>query len=383
MTTMDRMLNARISRRSLFKSAGLAGGALALGSAFSFGSNSALLRQAGVMRGVAQSDESVQQIIDIAVTAEALAVTLLGGAIDSAVMGGYNVEVPGIVVDILQAARAEEQFHYEYLVEAGAVPLTTAFTIPDTAILSDFTTLAGALVALETAFVAAYMAAARRFAELGQPELVKVAYQVAGVEAEHRVLANYALGTRPANNFAFYPAMFASVGEAAQALIDLGFIGGTGPQVMYPGPGAIDASDVTVTSPDGPSVSCFVEDPRAGGTVLFAPLSGGMEVPGPGDSDGFGFAKIIINPDAGQLCFRLSVTRIDPATAAHIHAGGAGVAGDVVVPLAAPTNDGLIDACVPIDMALAMAILDNPAGYYVNVHNDTYPSGALRGQLSR
>lgn len=383
MTSMDRILNARISRRSLFKSAGVAGAGLAMGSALSFGSNNALLRQAGVMRTVAQSDETIQQIIDVAVTAEAMAVTLIGGAVDSAMMGGYNQEIPGIVVDILQAARAEEQFHYEYLVEAGAVPLTTTFTIPDTALLSDYTTLFSTVVALDTAFVGAYMAAARRFAELGQPELVKVAYQIAGVEAEHRVLANYALGTRPANDFAFYPSMFNHVSEAAQALIDLGFIGGTGPQVMYPGPGTIDGSDVTVTSPDGAVVSCFVEDPRVGGQVLFAPLSGGMEVPGPGDSDGFGFAKIIINPDAGQLCFRLSVTRIDAATAAHIHAGGAGVAGDVVIPLAPPSVDGLIDACVPIDMDVATAILADPAGYYVNVHNVTYPAGALRGQLSR
>jgi hypothetical protein len=377
------MLNARISRRSLFKSAGLAGAGLAMGSALSFGSNSSLLRQAGLMRAVAKSDESIQQIIDIAVTAEAMAVTLLGGALDSATKGDYNQEIPGIVVDILQAARAEEQFHFEYLMEAGAVPLTTTFTIPDTAILSDFTALATTIVQLETAFVGAYMAAARRFAELGQPALVKVAYQVAGVEAEHRVLANYALGTRPANDFAFYPSLFGTVGEAAQTLIDLGFIGGTGPQVMYPGPGDIDGSNVTVTSPDGPVVSCFAEDPRVGGQVLFAPLSGGMEVPGPGDSDGFGFAKIIINPDAGQLCFRLSVTRINTPTAAHIHAGGMGVAGDVVVPLAPPVADGLIDACIPVDMDIAMAILANPAGYYVNVHNESYPSGALRGQLSR
>lgn len=264
MERIDRLMKAPVSRRTLFKQMGAGGLGLALGGALAFGQNplspAELLRSAGQMRAVAQEAEDIQQIIDIAITAEALAVTLLGGAVASAEAGNYNREIPPIVIDILKAARAEEQLHYEYLAEAGAQPLTTTFTIPDPALLTDYGTLFGTIVQLETAFVAAYMAAAFRFAELDQPELVKIAVQTAGAEGEHRVLANYALGERPANNVAFYEPLFGTVGEAAAALQDLGFIGGDGQEVSYPGPGEIDFSNVVDSAPGGPSVNCTLDE---------------------------------------------------------------------------------------------------------------------------
>lgn len=129
-----------------------------------------------------------------------------------------------------------------------------------------------------------------------------------------------------------------------------------------------------------PAVATAQGNPFGNTFTLLASLNGMNEVP-PGDPDGFGFARVNINLDTEELCYRLSVANIDPATASHIHIGGAGAAGPVVVPLTAPT-DGFAKGCVSVDGQLLADILNNPGGYYVNVHNAAYPPGAVRGQLA-
>jgi CHRD domain len=115
---------------------------------------------------------------------------------------------------------------------------------------------------------------------------------------------------------------------------------------------------------------------RATGAIL----TGADEVPGPGDPDGVGAAGVVVNVNRARICYVLAVRKIAPATAAHIHRGVAGVAGDVVVPLQAPTKGYSAD-CVTVDPALAGEIAHNPRGFYVNVHNAEFPAGAIRGQL--
>lgn len=111
-------------------------------------------------------------------------------------------------------------------------------------------------------------------------------------------------------------------------------------------------------------------------------LTGAAEVPGPGDPDGSGTAELTLNPGQGEVCFELVVSGIEPAAAAHIHRGGTTVAGPVVVGLTPPTS-GSSKACVSADRDLINEIIQNPDGFYVNVHNAVYPAGALRGQLSK
>lgn len=119
-----------------------------------------------------------------------------------------------------------------------------------------------------------------------------------------------------------------------------------------------------------------------GGRKLSATLAGAAEVPGPGDADGAGTAELRVNPGQMQVCYTLAVTGIDMARAAHIHEARAGAAGPVVVTLNAPAG-GSSEGCVSVSRELAMELIQTPQDYYVNVHNATFPAGAVRGQLAR
>jgi hypothetical protein len=115
---------------------------------------------------------------------------------------------------------------------------------------------------------------------------------------------------------------------------------------------------------------------------LATALTGAAEVPGPGDPDGAGTARLTLNSGQEEICFALSVSGIAPATAAHIHEGSAEMAGPVVVTLVPPTS-GSSSGCVAVDRDLVKEIRNDLANCYVNVHNSEHPAGALRGQLSK
>jgi hypothetical protein len=148
------------------------------------------------------------------------------------------------------------------------------------------------------------------------------------------------------------------------------------------------AAGALVTALSGPAIADRLDGSTAGGAPLSAALDGHQEVdndgnPDQGDLDATGFAITTINPGLGQACWELTHD-LDPLPFAfHIHVGGAGVNGPIVVNYF--TQPGAVvpaSGCVDIDRALARDILANPAGYYFNVHNEPFPAGAIRGQLS-
>ena len=150
--------------------------------------------------------------------------------------------------------------------------------------------------------------------------------------------------------------------------------------------------------PTGPS--------NTGPIVYTAQLSAANEVPPitNAESGGRGTATMTFNvprdsngapTGAGTVNFVIQVTGFPagtPAILAHIHIGPSGQNGTVVV------NTGL-SAAAPVVMAdgtatitinnrevsqeVATNILNNPGGFYFNLHTPTNPGGAVRGQLVR
>jgi hypothetical protein len=110
-------------------------------------------------------------------------------------------------------------------------------------------------------------------------------------------------------------------------------------------------------------------------------LTGAAEVPGPGDEDGRGTARLTLVPERSEVCYEVVVGEIDPPTAAHIHEAPTGESGDVVLDISPPSS-GEWKSCAAGDQVLLEQLATEPERFYVNVHNEPFPNGAVRGQLS-
>lgn len=117
----------------------------------------------------------------------------------------------------------------------------------------------------------------------------------------------------------------------------------------------------------------------AAAPTLSTDLTGAEERPGPGDPDGHGFITLTLNQGKGEICFELTLSAIDAATAGHIHKAPAGEPGPVFVGLFGSEGPGA--KCVSATKAQVKEIRKNPQQFYVNVHTAAYPAGAVRGQL--
>ena len=119
-------------------------------------------------------------------------------------------------------------------------------------------------------------------------------------------------------------------------------------------------------------------------TRLRATLSGGEEVPAPGDPDGGGTATVNLDVTERDVCYEVAVQRIDRPVGMHIHEGERGEAGGIVVALTTPSGtDTTTTGCAEADAALISRMAATPGDFYVNVHTDAYSQGAARGQLSQ
>lgn len=140
----------------------------------------------------------------VAVTTEALTVALLTEVLRRV---GHNPSVPAGVKSVFEGAYAAEAAHYRFTRKFWQ-PTTTKFWIPDAFFggsgnTLDLTSLGMALVAGETLFVDLYLIGVTQFAHVRNRNFARYCAEIAGCEAEHRVLAQTLVGAMPPNDVGF------------------------------------------------------------------------------------------------------------------------------------------------------------------------------------
>jgi hypothetical protein len=120
--------------------------------------------------------------------------------------------------------------------------------------------------------------------------------------------------------------------------------------------------------------------PRTAFLLQAAEMTGEKEVlPITGDLSASGSATFTVKTN-GTICCDFTFNTTTPSSVVvltHIHSGGATTNGPVVVDFG-----GELERCVPISKALTDQLRANPAGFYANIHTNTFPDGAVRDQLS-
>jgi len=216
------------SRRAFVAGTAAVGAGIALTRAAPFAALAASRPQA--------CNESVQDIINIALVAEQLATTFYYTGLttpkvvsDRRVAGSSAnpnaVAANGDREDVayLQAALDQERKHARLLASLGAISPYQQFYFPASTFerlgfTSHTDTYLWVLDHLETAFISAYIAAIKRFSALGRTDLAILATRILGVECQHRALYRVISEDDPADNIMTEVAEFSCVSEAADVL---------------------------------------------------------------------------------------------------------------------------------------------------------------------
>ncbi|GCE20571.1 ferritin-like domain-containing protein [Dictyobacter kobayashii] len=169
----------------------------------------------------AATKQAIGAILNIAATAETLAVVFYSQVLSHADNLGLK---PATRVNI-KATLVEEQLHLQFLNKQGAKSMARTFSFPngrDT--FKNLELFLKTQQLLESAFVAAYLAAVKELAQLGRPDLAQIAAQLAAVEAEHRVVGRVIGAMLPIDNEAFPPLLLKNVAAAPAFLKGAGFL---------------------------------------------------------------------------------------------------------------------------------------------------------------
>ncbi|MFP4233834.1 MAG: CHRD domain-containing protein [Nitriliruptoraceae bacterium] len=134
-------------------------------------------------------------------------------------------------------------------------------------------------------------------------------------------------------------------------------------------------------------------------TTFNATMTGENEVDGEGNRDqgelgATATAEVIVDPVAGTVATTLDLGEVTgpfaEAPGYHIHAGAEGVNGGIVVffatgaqiQAAADDNDSVFETeLTDVPAQVLRELVDSPEDFYLNLHSEDFPPGAVRAQL--
>jgi hypothetical protein len=115
-------------------------------------------------------------------------------------------------------------------------------------------------------------------------------------------------------------------------------------------------------------------------TMLGAKLTAAQEIPKQAVADAAAHGAFTGTLVGTKLTWKLTFSKLTgPATAAHIHLGAMGKAGNVIVPLCGPCKSPMTGTAT-ISASLLKQIKKHLT--YVNVHTGKNPAGEIRGQVT-
>jgi hypothetical protein len=164
---------------------------------------------------------------------------------------------------------------------------------------------------------------------------------------------------------------------AAAAVLVAGLIGfaGTTPASAEDGPDAGDSRGSGVPP-------ATAEAAQAPAVSLVARLTGDQDGPTEGDKDGKAVALVKVKGD--RVTFALTWNGIGRPTSGHLHQGRAGRNGGVKAELFGTPMPASVNSAAgqtSMSAALARQLRTDPGGFYVDLHSEEFPGGAVRGRL--
>lgn len=142
------------------------------------------------------------------------------------------------------------------------------------------------------------------------------------------------------------------------------------------------------------AAAAFAQPVAEGGRKFVTTLTGQAELNGgrlTADMDGTGTAYVTVNVGQGRVCWSLeNLANLDTLVASHIHQGPINGQGPIRInffDFGQPIDlEGCVEAGTTphlFDRNRLRDVLEHPENYYVNIHTNTFPGGAIRGQLRR